>query len=140
SVSYPVVITKASDTSITQASDLKGKSSANSSGSNWGAIAQKYGATVNPVSQFMDAVAAVKAGRVDLTVNDQLAALDYFNTTHDTKVKIALKLTGDKVSQGIAFRKGSGLLPAVNQAIAELRQDGTLALIGQKYFGEDVSK
>ncbi|MDR0945914.1 MAG: transporter substrate-binding domain-containing protein, partial [Bifidobacteriaceae bacterium] len=39
SVSYPVVITKASDTSITQASDLKGKSSANSSGSNWGAIA-----------------------------------------------------------------------------------------------------
>ena len=48
--------------------------------------------------------------------------------------------TATKLEQGFAFRKGSGLAEPVNKAIEALRADGTLAKLGEKYFGEDISK
>ena len=35
--------------------------------------------------------------------------------------------------------KGSGLVADVNKALDELRADGTLKKISEKYFGTDVS-
>ncbi|MDR1768898.1 MAG: transporter substrate-binding domain-containing protein [Propionibacteriaceae bacterium] len=140
SVSYPVAITKADDSSITSVADLKGKTAAQTPGSNWGSKAEGYGAKVETVPGFSESVAAIRDGRADFTLNDALAALDYFKTTNDTSVKVALEITDDKVYQGFAFKKDSGLLPAVNQALSELSADGTLAQLGEKYFGKDISK
>ena len=139
-VSYPVVITRSDNTSIKTLDDVKGKTAAQSPGSNWGQKAGSYGAKVETVPGFSESVAALKQGRVDLTVNDALAAIDYFKTTNDTQVKVAVEVTSAKVNQGFAFRKDSGLLPAVNEALADLHADGTLASLGEKYFGKDISK
>ena len=139
-VSDGVIITPADDSSITQLSDLKGKTTAQSSTSNWSGVAKKAGAKVEAVEGFTQAVTLVKDGRVDATVNDNLAALQYFTTTGDTSIKIAAE-TGDKSEQVFAMRQGDGeLRDAVNQALVELRRDGTLAAISQKYFKEDVSQ
>jgi len=56
----------------------------------------------------------------------------------DGAVKIAGS-TGDTSQQAFAARKDSGLMPDVNRALDELRADGTLKRISEKYFGSDVS-
>ena len=57
---------------------------------------------------------------------------------NDTGVKIA-GTTGDTSEQAFAARKDSGLIADVNRALDELRADGTLKQISEKYFGSDVS-
>jgi cystine transport system permease protein len=139
-VSDGVIITKADDSSITKLSDLKGKTTAQSATSNWSGVAKDAGAKVQAVEGFTQAVTLVKQGRVDATVNDNLAALQYFSTTGDTSVKIAAK-TGDTSEQVFAMRPDdTALRDAVNDALGQLRDDGTLASISQKYFKQDVSQ
>jgi cystine transport system substrate-binding protein len=42
---------------------------------------------------------------------------------------------------GVIIRKGEPeLLAAINQALAEMKADGTYDAISKKYFGADVSK
>ncbi len=135
-----VIITRADDTSITGLDDLKGKTTAQSSTSNWNGVAKKAGAEVEAVEGFTQAVTLVKQGRVDATVNDSLAALEYFQTTNDTTVKVAAR-TGDESEQVLALRQDdTELRDAMNTALAELSADGTLAEISEKYFGADVTQ
>ena len=54
-------------------------------------------------------------------------------------MKIAFE-TGDTVEQAFAARRDTALRPAVDEALATLRSDGTLAQISEKWFGEDVSQ
>ena len=90
-------------------------------------MATKAGAKVEAVEGFTQAVTLVKQQRVDATVNDNLAALQYFKTTHDKDVKIAAE-TGDTSEQVFALRHDDGALrDAINHALTQLRDDGTLA-------------
>ncbi|GAA1842614.1 ABC transporter substrate-binding protein/permease [Microlunatus capsulatus] len=137
--SQGVIITRADDDSITGLADLRGKTTAQSSTSNWAGVAEEAGAEVEAVEGFTQAVTLVKQQRVDATVNDNLAALEYFTTTGDTAVKVAAE-TGDTSEQVLAMRQDdTELRDAVNGALADLSADGTLASISDRYFGEDVS-
>ncbi|MFY0408651.1 amino acid ABC transporter substrate-binding protein [Solicola sp. PLA-1-18] len=138
-VSEGVILVKKGDTAITSLDDLKGRTTAQSSTSNWAQVAKDAGAKVESVEGFVQAVTLVKQGRVDAIVNDNLAVLDYLKNSGDTSVEVAAK-TGDTSDQVFAFRKDSGLVGPVNDALDELRADGTLAKISEKYFGSDVSK
>lgn len=138
-VSTGVVVTRADDTEITSIEDVEGRTAAQSATSNWNALATEAGAQVEAVEGLTQSIALLKQGRIDLTFNDNLAVLDYLNTSGDTEIKIAFE-TGDSTSQGLAMRKDSGLLEAVDGALADLRADGTLAEISQKWFGEDVTQ
>jgi ABC-type amino acid transport substrate-binding protein len=140
SVSYPVVIVKKDNTGITSIDAVNGKTTAQTATSNWADFARQAGATVESVDGFTEAVAAVKDGRVDATFNDNLAALQYFTTTNDTSVKIGFEVPAQKVVQAFALRKDSGLVGPIDDALAQLQADGTLAKIGQKWFGKDISK
>ena len=140
SVSYPVVVVKEDNADITSLEAVAGKTTAQSATSNWAEFARQAGATVEPVDGFAEAVAAVRDGRVDATFNDNLAALEFFKATGDTSVKIGFEVPAEKVSQAFALRKDSGLLEPINAALAELAADGTLAGIGEKYFGSDISR
>lgn len=134
-----VIIARSDDTSIASLDDLRGKTTAQSSTSNWAGVAEDAGAEVEAVEGFTQAVTLVKQGRVDATVNDNLAALEYFKTTNDTAVKVVAE-TGDASEQVFAMRQDdTELRDAVNEALTELRREGRLTEISQKYFGEDVS-
>jgi cystine transport system substrate-binding protein len=137
-VSGGAIITKADDSSISSLADLKGKTTAQSSTSNWAQVAKDNGAQVQAVEGFTQAVALVKQGRVDATVNDELAARNYLQTTKDKDVKIAGS-AGSDTQQAIALPKGSPLTPKVDKALADLQSDGTLAKISEKWFGTDVT-
>ena len=137
-VSEGVIVTRADDTSITSLADLKGKTTAQSSTSNWAGVARDAGANVEAVEGFVQAIQLLKDRRVDATVNDTLAVGDYQRAKNDASIKVAGK-TGDTSDQAFAMLKGSGLVVDVNRALDELRADGTLKTISEKYFGSDVS-
>ncbi|WP_374968327.1 amino acid ABC transporter substrate-binding protein [Terrabacter sp. BE26] len=133
-----VIATRANDSSISSLAGLKGKKSAQSLTSNWAKVAKDAGAQVESVEGFTQAMTLLKQSRVDATVNDNLAVLDYQKSTGDRGIKVAAK-TGDVSEQVVATRKGSDLLPAINKALAQLQADGTLKKLSEKYFGSDVS-
>jgi len=139
-VSYPVVVVRSDNTEVTSLESVAGRRSAQSVTSNWATFAKDAGAEIVPVDGFTEAVAAIRDRRVDLTFNDNLAVLEYFKSTGDTNVKVAFEKSDQKLEMGFALRKNSGLLDAIDQALEELAADGTLARLGEKYFGQDVSR
>ena len=138
-VSTGVVVTRADDTSVDALEDVEGKRSAQSTTSSFGELAREAGAQVEAVEGFSQAVTLLKQERVDVTINDSLAVLEYQKTTGDDDIRIAAEI--DQPSeQAFVFRKDSAELQAeVDEALATLREDGTLARISEEYFGEDVS-
>lgn len=138
SVGEGVIVTRADDDSITSLADLKGRTAAQSMTSNWAKIARDAGARVESVEGFTQAIKLLNQGRVDAVVNDSIAVYAYLAETGDTSVKIAAE-TGEKSEQGFAARKDSGLLPDLNRALEELRADGTLAGISQRYLKADAT-
>lgn len=138
SVGEGVIVTCADNNSIKSLADLKGKVAAENATSNWSDIARKAGASVEAVEGFTQAIKLLNRGRVDVVVNDSIAVYAYLAETGDKSVKIAGNV-GEKSEQGFAARKNSGLLPDLNKALDELRSDGTLAKISQKYLKANAS-
>lgn len=138
-VSPSVVVVKDGDTSITSFADLEGKTTAQSLTSNFYTLAQEAGANVQSVEGWAQAVALLEQGRVDATVNDELTYLDYVKENPDAKLQVAAET--DPTESAFAFTKQkTALVKAVDEALAKLQADGTLAKIGEKYFGQDVSQ
>jgi cystine transport system permease protein len=138
SVGEGVIVTRSDDKSISSLADLKGKVAAENATSNWSEVARKAGAKVEAVEGFTQAIKLLNQGRVDVVINDSIAVYAYLAETGDKSVKIAGNV-GEKSEQGFAARKDSGLLPDLNKALDELKADGTLADISQKYLKADAS-
>ncbi|WP_067518588.1 amino acid ABC transporter substrate-binding protein [Nocardia uniformis] len=139
-VSEGVIVSRADNTGITSLANLDGKVCAQSTTSNWSKVATEAGCRVEGVEGFVQAIQLLKNGRVDATVNDSLAVAEYTKQHGATDVKITGK-TGETSNQVFAARKDSQeLVDQVNKALEELRADGTLAKISEKYFGVDVSQ
>jgi cystine transport system substrate-binding protein len=139
-VSRGVVVVNEGDTSISSFDDLEGKTTAQSLTSNWYELATESGANVEAVEGWAQAVSLLQQGRVDATVNDQLTFLDNVNTTPDAAIEVAAE-TDETSESAFAFTKDKeALVEAVDEALAELKDEGVLAEIGEKYFGADVSQ
>lgn len=139
-VSNGVLVTKADNTDISSFADLKGKTTAQSLTSNWYQMAKDAGAKVEGVEGWAQAITLLKQGRVDATINDKLTYLDSQKTKNDPSIKIAAETT-EQSKSAAAFRQGSeDLVKAFDKALDELRAEGKLAEISNKYFGTDVTK
>ncbi|AWB87223.1 amino acid ABC transporter substrate-binding protein [Mycetocola zhujimingii] len=139
-VSPGVLIVSEDNTDITSLEDLAGKTTAQSLTSNWYKVAEEAGATVEGVEGWAQAIELLEQGRIDATVNDKLTYLDYLKGKPDAPIKVVAE-TEDPSLSAFALKSGSDdLAEAINEALAELAADGTLAEISVKYFGEDVSK
>jgi len=135
-----VIVVKSDNTSITSFASLAGKITAQSLTSNWYTLAQDSGANIESVEGWAQSVALVEQGRVDATVNDKLTFLDFKKTNGAAGLKIAAETT-DKSESAFAFKTSSTTLSeAVDVALEELRADGILSSLSNKYFGEDVSQ
>ncbi|WP_144717798.1 amino acid ABC transporter substrate-binding protein [Agrococcus jejuensis] len=136
----PGVLIVPTDSDIQSFADLEGATSAQSLTSNWAEVAEENGATVEGVEGFAQAVELLRTGRVDATINDRLTFLDY-ETAQGGDIGVEIVDETDEVSESaVTFRQGSDdLVAAVDEAIATLTADGTLAEISARYFGEDVS-
>ncbi|MBO0681105.1 ABC transporter permease subunit [Mycolicibacterium sp. S2-37] len=138
SVGEGVIVTRADDDSITSLADIRGKTAAENATSNWSQVARDAGANVEAVEGFTQAITLLNQGRVDVVINDSIAVYAYLAETGDRSVKIA-GTVGEKSEQGFAARKNSGLLPELDGALDELRADGTLTEISQRYLKADAT-
>ena len=121
--------------------DLKGKTTANSLASTYMELAESYGATVQGIDTLEETIQLLAAGSIDATLNADVSFYDYLNVHPDADFKIVAQ-TEDASHVAIPLRKGDNsatLLEAVNNAIDELRADGTLKELSEKYFGQDIS-
>ena len=129
------------NTDITSFEDLKGKTTANSLASTYMELAESYGATVQGIDTLEETIQLLTAGRIDATLNADVSFYDYLNVHPDADFKL-VAFTEEASHVAIPLRKGdetATLLEAINSAIEELRADGTLSELGEKYFGQDIS-
>lgn len=135
------IIVKDDNDDIQSFEDLNGKHTANTISSTYAELAEKYGADVTGVDDLNQTFELLLSGRIDATLNAELTYYDYMKAHPDAKIKIAA-LTDDASEVAIPLRKGAAsdnLRAAINQALEELRADGTLSELSVKYFGSDVS-
>ncbi|EUJ30758.1 cystine ABC transporter substrate-binding lipoprotein [Listeria floridensis FSL S10-1187] len=140
STSTAVIVTAKDNDKIKTMADLKGVKVAQSLTSNYGKIAQEAGADIQSVDGLSQSLTLIKQGRIDATVNDKLAVLDYMKETGDTSVKIAAELDKETSSSAFAFRKDTGIKAKFDKELTAMKKDGTLKKISEKWFGQDVSK
>jgi cystine transport system substrate-binding protein len=138
--SKAVLIVADGNDTIKSFEDLKGKRAAQSLTSNFGKLAEKYGATLVGTDGFDQSIQLVLTGRADATLNDSLSFLDFKKHRPDAKVRIVAE-EKDADHSGVILRKGNPeLVAAINKALDEIKADGTYAKIADTYFGADVSK
>ena len=121
--------------------DLKGKKTTNSIASTYMILAEEFGAEVVGVDTLDQTIMQVLTGRADATLNSEVSIADYMQKRPDANIKI-VALTEEANLVAIPTRKtddSASLLEAINQAIAELREEGKLSEISMKYFGRDIT-
>lgn len=136
--STAVLVVAEDNTEIQSFEDLEGKLSAQSLTSNYAETATSFGAELEGVEGFNQAIELLNSGRVDATVNDNLTVLDFLNQRPDAQVKVVDE-SEDAAQSGLLFRQDSGaIVDEVNQALADMIEDGTYDEISEKWFGENV--
>lgn len=138
---HTALIVRADNTDIQSFEDLNGKTTTNSIASTYMTLAESYGATATGVDSLDQTMEMVLAGRVDATLNAEVSFYDYMKVHPDAELKV-VALTKDASLVSIPIRKGEenvSLKEAIDQAITELREDGTLTELSEKYFGSDIS-
>jgi cystine transport system substrate-binding protein len=139
-VSPGVIVVNEGDDAISSFDDLAGKTTAQSLTSNWYELAQESGANVEAVEGWAQAVALLQQGRVDATINDELTYLDYVNTNGQSGLAVAAETDESSESAFALTKDKTALQAAIDEALVELRDEGVLAELGEKYFGADVSQ
>ncbi len=135
------IIVNGGNTDIQSFEDLDGKTTANTISSTYAQLAESYGATATGVDDLNQTIELLLQGRIDATLNAEVTFYDYMNVHPDADLKVAA-LTEDASHVCIPLRRGEdsrSLREAVNQAIAELREEGVLSEISVKYFGTNIT-
>ena len=136
-----VLVVKEGTDDITSFDDLAGRTTVNSIGSSYMEMGEAYGATVQGVDDLTKCMELVKNGTADATINASTSINDYIKTTGETCFVIVDE--SDVVPYVIPMKKGEDnatLQEAINKALQEMREDGTLKAISEKYFGSDLTQ
>ena len=92
------------------------------------------------VQDMKTALMEVKAGTADAAVIDYVTGIGSLGEGSDYEDLAIVEKSFADEQYGIAFRKGSDATAEVNKAIAELKADGTLKAIAEKYnLGEQLA-
>lgn len=95
--------------------------------------------TKTPVAAQANALMEVSSGTADMAVIDYVMSIGSIGEGTDyTNLKVVEDVSFNPEQYGIAFRKGSDAVYYVNQAIADLKADGTLQTIAEKYKLQDL--
>ncbi len=134
-----VLMVRSDNEDITSFEDLKGKTTANSVGSTYATVAESYGATVTNVDTLDQTLELLLQGRIDATLNAEVSYLDYMNAHPDAEIKVVAKSEGEKVCIPAAKENTDSLIKAINACIQEMRDDGSLSELSEKYFSGDIT-
>jgi cystine transport system substrate-binding protein len=121
--------------------ELRGHKLGVSLGSNYNDMAKSVpGIDVKTYPGAPEYLRDLASGRLDAALNDRLM-LAYLIKTSNLPLRTGANVGTDEDQMGIPFRKGNPkFAKAIADAIDQLKQDGTLTKISEKWFGIDVSK
>lgn len=122
---------------ITSTDDLAGKIVGAQDGTTGEAYAndETDAAEVRGFPEGPDAIAALRTGQVDAVIIDQPVAVDAIDKGE--AVEIAEEITTDELYGFAMAPDNMGLHEAVNGALTELKEDGTIAELYDKYFSTE---
>lgn len=131
------ILVSSKNDNIKTAQDLVGKTVAVKTGTATVDFLREQvpGAKLKLFPNIDNAYLELATGRVDAAVHDTPNVQYYANTAGKGRVKVAGTVkSGD--FYGIAFPKGSELVPQVNKALAALKANGQYDAIYEKWFGK----
>ncbi|MCM2129641.1 amino acid ABC transporter substrate-binding protein [Larsenimonas rhizosphaerae] len=136
------VVVKRGNDSIQGPADLSGKTVAVNLGTNFEQLLRELpnADDINIKTYESNVEQDVALGRSDAFVMDRVSAAQVIK-----KTPLPLQLAGQpfsRIENALPFRddsEGVALRDKVNQALATLRDDGTLAQISEKWFGTDIT-
>ncbi|WP_116475507.1 amino acid ABC transporter substrate-binding protein [Zobellella maritima] len=136
------IVVRQGNDSIQGLADLKGKKVAVNLGSNFEQLMRAHDVNneINIITYETNLEQDVVLGRIDAFVMDRVGSAQLIKESG-----LPLQLAGapfDTLENAFPFVKGpeqQALLAEVNAALAEMRADGTLANISEKWLGVDVT-
>lgn len=136
-----LIITGKDNTEINAISDLPGKKVGCQTGSaNYVSLTEMDNIDTNDIYQYnavTDELQDITTGRLDCAIMESPTAYYYSQLNDALRVVDGESIEGHDV--GIVFDKGNDqLVSAVNEVLAEMKEDGTLSEISMKWFGVDV--
>ena len=136
------VVVRADDDSIHGPEDLNGKKIATNTTNAFIPWYEEQGVEVVGIDTSGEAIDLLLSGRVDF-VGTNVPVLNAYLQEHPDaadKVKEAFVIPNSEDTIAIPVRKGEPeFLDAINAALAELREEGTLKEISEKYLGGDYT-
>jgi len=136
-----VLIKPTSATDLKTLADIKGKKMAQSTTSNFGALAKKSGAEIVAVPGITEAMNMVTTGRADGTLND-MGAYQVWKKANPSAKTTAIDLSKESPASpagALINKNNKALQEKINQALTDLRADGTLKSLSIKYFNTDLT-
>lgn len=137
------VVVRADDDSIQAPEDLNGKKIATNATNAFIPWYEEQGAEIVGVDTSAEAIDLVLSGRADFLGTSVPVLNAYLDEHPDAKDKLkeAFVIPNSEDVIAIPVRKGeTEFLDAINAALAELRADGTLKAISEKYLGGDYTE
>jgi cystine transport system substrate-binding protein len=121
--------------------DLKGKRLGVSLGSNYNDLAKSVpGIDVKTYPGAPEYLRDLASQRVDAALNDRLM-INYLIKTSNLPLRPGAVVQGGDAEVAIPFRKDNPRFQqAIDKALDDLRRDGTLTKLSNKWFGADVTK
>lgn len=135
------IFVKADNTTVNSQDDFKGKVIGCQVGTTAQDVLSKMSGMkeVKKYNGMTEAFLDLKNGRIDAVVSDPQVG-DYYILTQKDKVK-KIKSLLNQEPIGVAFRKDdTDLKDGYQKAMDELKKDGTLSKLSQKWFGHDIYK
>ena len=134
------IVVAADNDDIHSMEDLSGKKCATTMTNSFVPQLEEAGATVVPISTSEEAAVLVTTGRADFCLFNPAILGEYLAHQEEAAIKLAFVIPGDDEEIAVPVRKGEEtLLNAINEAFDEMREDGTLVALSEKYFGGDYT-
>ncbi len=136
------IVTRADDDSIKSDEDLTGKKIATNISGAHSPWYQEHGVEIVGIDTGDEAISLLLDGRVDF-VDCPVPVMNSYYEAHPEakeKLKVSYERKGNEKPTGIPVKKGEKeFLDALNKALSELREDGTLKKLSEKYLGGDYT-
>lgn len=137
-----VIVVGKNNTSITSEKDLKGRKVGVQTGTTADESAEKFVKEtpfeIKKYDQIIQPFADMKVGRIDAIIVDEVVGKYYA-----AQDKQSFKVTGGRLTNepiGVCLRKSdTELRDKVQKAIDDLKADGTMKKLSEKWFGEDLT-
>ncbi|NOU97726.1 transporter substrate-binding domain-containing protein [Paenibacillus sp. LMG 31456] len=140
------VVVRKDNESIKSIEDLKGKKVITSPGSNGAVWLQDYNKTHgNPYELVFsgsggtnDVISQIKTGRVDATIGTPFSITSR-NRDADAQQKVVGPVLYTSKIYYVLRKDGTELKSKIDEAIREIKKDGTLAKLSKQWLGEDFT-